>query len=487
MRISTATQQSRLARITLRRIKASLLAAVLATLLVTVLVASSHSTSASAVIRDPANPPPCARAATSQPPPVKPTTIATLQQVYWCIFAHYYSGPVLDDRTLLVSAFAALTQELERRGIDQPTATLPALTGSRPGDWIAFSARYRTITDALPNRPQLRQELAATTLKGMLAGLNDNHVNWAYPYQPGVVVGLGITTSPSSDLMTVAAQETVPPLFVTSVVPGTPAARHGLQPGDVIGAVNGASPFTDGVLSPGVVAQLADDSPVRLRLYRPSTDQTWTVTMTPTRYTAPEPVVHSKVLRDSVAYIQLPAFLVSSAAAVLNAISASSKATHLRGVVLDVRGNGGGSPYEVAKLLGAFVHGKAWSYDCDVAGTCTANYTDDSVSLLHLPLVLLTDRNCASACDAFSGAVKDLHLGTLVGTRTSGLVAGPAGGYLLDDNSLLLLPAQHEVGARKEIINGIGVAPDYYLPLTATDLSNRRDPDIQKALTLLES
>src|SRR5256886_4146389 len=49
-----------------------------------------------------------------------------------------------------------------------------------------------------------------------------------------------------------------------------------------------------------------------------------------------------------------------------------------------------------------------------------------SVPLLHLPLVVLTDRNCASACDAFSGAVKDLRLGTLVGTRTAGIVAAPA-------------------------------------------------------------
>jgi hypothetical protein len=35
------------------------------------------------------------------------------------------------------------------------------------------------------------------------------------------------------------------------------------------------------------------------------------------------------------------------------------------------------------------------------------------------------------------------------------------------------------------LINGIGVAPDYYLPLTAQDLSTGHDPDITKALTLL--
>ena len=36
----------------------------------------------------------------------------------------------------------------------------------------------------------------------------------------------------------------------------------------------------------------------------------------------------------------------------------------LRGVILDLRGNGG-SPAEVSQLLGAFTHGKAYAYDCD--------------------------------------------------------------------------------------------------------------------------
>jgi carboxyl-terminal processing protease len=98
---------------------------------------------------------------------------------------------------------------------------------------------------------------------------------------------------------------------------------------------------------------------------------------------------------------------------------------------------------------------------------------------------VLTDRNCVSACDAFSGAVKDLRLGTLVGTRTAGIVSGPATGYLLDDGSLLGLPAKHELSAHHELINGVGVAPDYYLPITAQDLSTGRDPDVTKALTAL--
>jgi hypothetical protein len=237
-------------------------------------------------------PPPCVGSAVIPPPTVSATSLSTIEQAYWCIFAHYYSGPVLDDRTLLVGAFAGFTDELNRLGTDEADATLPALNGGRTK-------------------------------------------------------------------------------------------------------------------------------------------------------------------------------------------------TKLRGLVLDVRGNGGGSASEVATLLGAFVHNKVYHYVCDVRGKCTAVYPDSSVPLLHLPLVVLTDRNCVSACDDFSGAVKDLHLGRLVGTRTGGVVSGPARGYVLDDGSVLLLPPLHQVEAGHEIINGIGVAPDYYVPLTAYDLSTGHDPDVAKALALL--
>ena len=61
--------------------------------------------------------------------------------------------------------------------------------------------------------------------------------------------------------------------------------------------------------------------------------------------------------------------------------------------------------------------------------------------LLHLRLTVLADRNCVSGCEVFSGAVKDLHLGTLIGTRTAGIVGRPrTRGRLLNDGSALGLP-----------------------------------------------
>jgi hypothetical protein len=101
--------------------------------------------------------------------------------------------------------------------------------------------------------------------------------------------------------------------------------------------------------------------------------------------------------------------------------------------------------------------------DYDVDGTCTRNHTDDTLALLRLLLIVLSDRNCASACDTFSGAVTDLHPGFPAGTGISGMVSRHAGVYMRTDNSFLSLPAQHEPDANHETINGIGVAPGYYL------------------------
>jgi carboxyl-terminal processing protease len=45
------------------------------------------------------------------PPQLEPTTITAIGQVYYCIFDNYFGGPTLDDRSLLLPAFAGLTQQ----------------------------------------------------------------------------------------------------------------------------------------------------------------------------------------------------------------------------------------------------------------------------------------------------------------------------------------------------------------------------------------
>jgi carboxyl-terminal processing protease len=280
----------------------------------------------------------------------------------------------------------------------------------------------------------------------------------------------------------------VAPLFVKTVSADSPAARAGVKPGDVITSVNGVPPFAGGTAVKAVSDWITNPSigvPVRIRLRRPSTGSTFSVTLTPSTTNAGPPPNNDRLLRGDIAYVQVPGFFPGATKQVLAAISDMRARARLRGLILDLRGNGGGDPAERAALLGMLAHGKITSYECDAHANCAPNYTDDSVPLVHLPVIVLTDRDCASACDSFATGVKDLHLGVIVGTRTAGIAAGVQVGYELDNGTGIQMPDKYEVGANHEMVNGIGVAPDYYAPLTAAALSGGGDPGLDKALAIL--
>ena len=213
-------------------------------------------------------------------------------------------------------------------------------------------------------------------------------------------------------------------MFITRVLPGSPAAKADIRAGDIIVKVNGVPAFIGDTVNQGILDAFASGT-VRLTLKRPTTGRTRIVELRGPCATRQPPAVTSKKLADGVVYVQLPGFYEGAADQVIAKLPGKPKA-----VVLDLRGNGGGSPREVTRLLGAFAHGKVTSYFCPLKGDCVPNRTDDSVPLLDSRLVVLTDRGCASACEDFSAAVKDNGLGALIGTRTAGAVSGPGEGYL---------------------------------------------------------
>ncbi|WP_449062400.1 S41 family peptidase [Planomonospora algeriensis] len=423
-----------------------------------------------------------------------PTTIDVIEQAYFCILGNYYSGATLDARSLLHAGFVALTRELNRNGHEVPDATTPALTGDREADWAAFETAYRKITDQVPD---LRDRLAVVTLEAVVAALDDNHARWAHDTErppdsyDGDDYGLGLRVNVTGPELHGEPGATLPPLFVTAVQGGA-ARAAGLRPGDIIESINGSAPFIDDRAGPAIAVlypEYPDARPVRLRLLRQSTGRRWSVTLKPGLYPrdpADLQVVRSELLDDDVAYVRLRGFAPDSADRVFRAISRLRTGRALSGVVLDLRGNDGGHPAEAIRLVSAFVHDKATAYQCTVDGTCQPGWTDDTVELLGLPLVVLTDRGCASACEHFSSAVKDLRAGRLVGTRTAGSVPGPPHPYLLSNNTVLTFPTRRHLGPDREVIDRVGVPPDHHVPLTAGDAAAGRDPALAKALTLLD-
>ncbi|KAB8181175.1 S41 family peptidase [Microbispora catharanthi] len=421
------------------------------------------------------------------------TTIDVIEQAYFCILGNYDSGAELDARSLLTAGFAALTQELNRNGRDLPEATMPTLNGDRKADWAAFETVYRKITGQVPD---LRDKLAVVTLEAVVAALDDDHASWTHDveqppdYYDGDGYGLGLEANVDASQTDGNLDAAVPPLFVATVQGGT-AQAAGLRPGDIIESINGSAPFIDGKATPAITAlypRYPETHPVELRLLRHSTGRRWSVTLQPGLYQrdlTTLQVVRSKLLNDDIAYVRVTSFLPDSADRILRAISRLRKDRTLSGVVLNLRGNSSGSTTEATRLLSAFVHGEVTAYHCTAGNTCQSLRTDDTVELLGLPLAVLTDRGCASACEHFASAVKDLRIGRLVGTRTAGMISGPAQPYLLANNTILSLPARHHLGPNREVIDRIGVPPDHHVPLTPKDAAAGRDPALAKALTLL--
>ncbi|MEW9549228.1 S41 family peptidase [Nonomuraea sp. NPDC050783] len=430
-----------------------------------------------------------------RPPAQTPTTIDVIEQAYFCILGHYYSGATLDARSLLTSGFIALTRELDLSGRDVPDATMPALTGDRKADWAAFEAVYRKVTAQVPD---LSGKLAVTTLQAIVAALGDNHATWVHDlggappgYHDGDGYGLGLQASVNGAQVNGNPGAALPPLFVT-VVEGGAARAAGVRPGDIVESIDGSAPFIDGQPTPAIAAlypRYPQAGPVELRLLRQSTGRRWRVTLKPGVYErdlAALQGVTSKPLGNGIAYVRVRAFAPDAADRVLKGISRLRTGRTLTGVVLDLRGNGGGSAPEAIRLLSAFVHGRVTAYLCTADARCEALRTDDTVELLGLPLAVLTDRSCASACEHFSSAVKDLGIGRLVGTRTAGAVSGPSEPFQLSNNTMLSFPLRHHLGPNRETLDRIGVPPDHHVPLTPEDAATGRDPALAKALALLE-
>ncbi|WP_062433197.1 S41 family peptidase [Herbidospora daliensis] len=416
-----------------------------------------------------AAPPACARL--SGPPPASPppTSVDTLGQAFFCVLDHYFGGPGLRTQDLLKDAFAAYTRNLQKRGADVAGLRLPALTGDRDADWAA-AAGALGAGDPVALR---------AAIDGMVAGLRDNHARHDVPEPDdednpvgtGIVGASGIS-GPGLDP---AAR---PPFFLTEIVEDSPADKAGVRAGDIVQAIDGVPVWVGGTLNPLVLEQVQQPR-FALTLKRPTTGRVRTVKLAVGPLTRPERTVRVDDV-SGVRHVRLPGFYQGAADEVIAALRGGPKK-----VVLDLRGNGGGSPREVVRLLGAFAHGKVTSYFCGYDGSCTANRTDDTVPLLGARLVVLTDRRCASACEDFSAAVQGNGIAPIVGTRTAGAVSGPASPWLLGDGSIVALPSVRHLGPGKEIIDTVGVPADHQAPTTALDLATGRDPALRKAVALL--
>ena len=217
---------------------------------------------------------------------------------------------------------------------------------------------------------------------------------------------------------------------IRSLVPGGPAAKSGeLQPDDrIIGVGQGADKITD------VIGWRLDEV-VDLIKGRKGTD-VWlqiqrgkAVTATPkviqlTRDTVrlEDRAASGKVIEvagENIGVIEIPSFYVNLSADVAEEINKLKK-DNIQGLVIDLRGNGGGALTEASSLTGLFINSGPVVQIRDGMGRISVNGDDDGLLAYDGPMTVLIDRYSASASEIFAAALKDYGRAVILGENTFG-------------------------------------------------------------------
>ncbi|NIW10972.1 MAG: tail-specific protease [Gammaproteobacteria bacterium] len=99
---------------------------------------------------------------------------------------------------------------------------------------------------------------------------------------------------------------------------------------------------------------------------------------------------------------------------------AKLKEANISGLIIDLRGNGGGSLSEALELTGLFIEKGPIVQTKDSTGRIDINDDPDPSIVYSGPMAVLVDRNSASASEIFAGAIQDYQRGIIIGEPTFG-------------------------------------------------------------------
>lgn len=417
---------------------------------------------------------------------------APVWEVNKILHEDFYEQPV-NDRAYANGALEGLAAALAAQGVsladlqaadEAPEAAQLSREAGTPEDLQADFAPYweawRRVQYATTAVEASYEELMRESLHAAVAALGDAHTSYMDPVQmrqadlelQGNYEGIGAWVDTTGDYVVIIAP-----------MQGSPAEAAGLRAGDQVLAIDGEDMTgVDGDVAVSKILGPAG-STVVLTVSREG-QAPFDVSIVRQQIIIPS--VESKMLEGNIAYVQLFTFGADSGRD-MHAALQSLLAQNPSGLIIDLRNNGGGYLDTAVEITSEFLANGVVLYEDYNDGSRYTYEVEPNGLATEIPLVVLVNRGTASASEILAGAIQDYQRGVLVGETTYGKGSVQISRSLANQQGALRVTIARWLTPHERQIHGVGLEPDYAIPLTEADIEAGRDPQLEEAIRLLNS
>ncbi len=342
-----------------------------------------------------------------------------------------------------------------------------------------FWETWNLVHEQYVDQPVNDAALMRGAIAGMLQALGDEHTSYMSPEEfqqaneslSGEYEGIGAYVDTSTEYLT-----------VISPIPGSPAEAAGLRSGDAIIAIDGE--VMTGI-DPELVRQkvLGPANSVVTLTIRRGTDEPFDVKITRAKIVIKS--ADGKMLENDIAYVQVTTF-GDKTTPELTAVLETLMAQNPRGLILDLRNNGGGYLQTSVEVVSQFLP-KGETVLIEQYGTGEKqSYTSLGDGLaVDIPMVVLINEGSASASEIVAGALQDLGRAKLVGVVSYGKGSVQTWNALSNDQGAVRVTVAKWLTPSGRTIHNMGLTPEVYVGMTEDDYNNDRDPQLEAAIDTL--
>ena len=396
---------------------------------------------------------------------------------------------LLGVAAVLVVALVAVGGFVAGRAIESDDNNAVAGNENPDFDYSVLN-EIRALLDRYYVRPENLddQSLFEAAVNGMIGILNDSGTFYVTPddFQTSTTLtgsfdGIGATVSQQGG-----------DIVIVAPIKDTPAEKAGLKSGDIILKVDGES--TSGWTVEKTVLRIRGErgTPVTITIeHDDGRVQDYTLTRATVQVDSVQTTPPGGVLRTAsgqevrdIGYIQIQEFSRRTAQELDSAIKAEV-ARGVKGLIVDVRYNGGGLLDTTVSSADLFLDNGTILTERDQSGRETDFVAKQGQTAPNIPIVVLQNRFSASASEVLAAALQENDRATIVGEKSfgKGTVNSPRE---LSDGGALYVTIAEWLTPNGRLINNVGVAPDIEVIPTDLEIDQRLDPQVFKAIEVLQ-